>query len=63
MFAAGHQHKYIVCITDAFMKYVLVTSVENKEAETVTKAVFQNGFVNSASQRKSTATAGRSLVE
>ncbi len=32
MLAAGHQHKYILCITDAFTKYVMVTAVENKEA-------------------------------
>jgi len=29
--AAGHQHKYILCITDAFTKYALVTAVESKE--------------------------------
>jgi len=39
----------------------LVTAVENKEAETVAKAIFHNGFVNSASQRRFTLTAGRSL--
>ena len=30
-------------ITDAFTKYAMVTAVENKEAETVAKAI-QNGF-------------------
>jgi hypothetical protein len=35
--ATGHQHKYILCITDTFEKYSLVTAVENKEAETVAK--------------------------
>jgi Integrase core domain len=44
MLAAGHQHKYILCITDAFSKYALVTAVENKEAETVTKAIFNEWF-------------------
>ncbi len=37
MLAAGQQHKYILCITDAFTKYAMVTAVENKEAETVAK--------------------------
>jgi hypothetical protein len=40
MLAAGRQHKYILCITDTFTKYVMVTAVENKEAETVAKAIF-----------------------
>jgi RNase H-like domain found in reverse transcriptase/Integrase zinc binding domain len=61
MLTAGHQHKYILCITDTFTKYAMVTAVENKEAETVAKAIFQNGFVNSASQCKFTLMAGKSL--
>jgi hypothetical protein len=40
MLAAGCQHKYILCITDAFTKYALVTAIKNKEAETVAKAIF-----------------------
>jgi hypothetical protein len=60
MLAAGRQHKYILCITDAFTKYAMVTAVENKEAETVAKAIFQNGFVYSASQRRFTQMAGKS---
>ncbi len=44
MLAAGRQHKYILCITDAFTKYALVTAVENKEAETVAKAIFSEWF-------------------
>jgi hypothetical protein len=44
MLAAGCQHKYILCITDAFTKYALVTAVENKEAETVAKAIFNEWF-------------------
>jgi hypothetical protein len=60
MLATGRQHKYILCITDTFTKYALVTSVESKEAETVDKAIFQNGFVNLASRRRSTPMAERS---
>ncbi len=44
MLAAGRQHKYILCITDAFTKYALVTPMENKEAETVAKAIFNEWF-------------------
>jgi hypothetical protein len=44
MLVAGRQHKYILCITDAFTKYALVTAVENKEAETVAKAIFNEWF-------------------
>jgi hypothetical protein len=40
MLAACCQHKYTLCITDSFTKYALVTAVENKEAETVAKAIF-----------------------
>jgi hypothetical protein len=44
MLAAGRQHKYILCITDAFTKYAMVTAVENKEAEMVAKAIFNDWF-------------------
>jgi hypothetical protein len=44
MLAAGHQHKYILCITDAFTKYALVTTIENKEAETAAEAIFSEWF-------------------
>jgi hypothetical protein len=33
-----------LCITDAFTKYVLVMAVENKEPETVAKAIFSKWF-------------------
>jgi hypothetical protein len=44
MLAAGHQHKYILCITDTFTNYVLVTAMENKEVERVAKAIFSEWF-------------------
>ncbi len=44
MLASGCQHEYILCIIDAFMKYALVTAIENKEAETVSKAIFNEWF-------------------
>jgi hypothetical protein len=44
MLAAGCQHKYILCITDMFMKYTFVTAVENKEAKMVGKAIINKWF-------------------
>jgi hypothetical protein len=44
MLAAGHQHKYLLCITDPFTKYALIPAIENKEAETVAKAIFSEWF-------------------
>jgi hypothetical protein len=44
MLATGRQHKYILCITDTFTKYVLITAVENKEGETVAKAILNKWF-------------------
>jgi len=44
MLAARRQHKYILCVTDAFTKYALVTAIKNKEAETVAKAIFSEWF-------------------
>jgi hypothetical protein len=43
MLAAGRQHKYILCNTDTFTKYALIT-IENKEAETVAKAILSEWF-------------------
>jgi hypothetical protein len=62
MLAAGRQHKYILCVTDTFTKYSLVTAIQNKEAEAVAKAIFLNGFVNLASQCKFTQMAGKMLT-
>jgi hypothetical protein len=59
MLAAGHQHKYILCIKDAFMKYILcitdaftkyILCITDAFMKTVAKAIFPNGFVNSVSQ-------------
>jgi hypothetical protein len=44
LLAARHQHKYVLCETDAFTKYALVTAIENKEGETVAKAIFSKWF-------------------
>jgi hypothetical protein len=44
MLGADHKQAYILCITDAFTRYVVVTSIPNKEAETVARAIFENCF-------------------
>ena len=44
MVDASHKSAYILCITDAFTKYAVVTSIPNKDAQTVAKA--HNGSVN-----------------
>jgi hypothetical protein len=60
MLAAGRQHKYILCITDAFTKYALITAVKNKEM--VAKAIFSEWFCKFGIPAKFTLTAGRSLL-
>jgi hypothetical protein len=35
------QNKYVMVMTDAFTKYVVVTPIENKEAKSVAKALFE----------------------
>jgi hypothetical protein len=35
-----NQKKYILCVTDAFTKYVELVALENKEASTVAEAIF-----------------------
>ncbi len=44
MVAAGWRQKNILCFTDAFIKYAMVMPIENKEGETVTKAVYSEWF-------------------
>ncbi len=62
MLAAGRQHKYILCIMDAFTKYAMVTAVENKEAETMAKAIFNDWFCKFGFLAQIHTTAGRSLL-
>ncbi len=44
MLGTEKKSAYILCITDAFTKYAVVTKVDNKDAETVAKAIFENWF-------------------
>ena len=40
----GRGKKYILCITDAFKKYVELVAIDNKEAATVAEAIFEKLF-------------------
>ena len=39
--ASGSQKKYVLCVTDAFTKYVVLVAIPNKEAPTVAQAIFE----------------------
>ena len=41
---SGSQKKFILCMTDAFTKYVELVPIPNKEAPTVAKAIFEKWF-------------------
>ncbi len=44
MVDASRKSAYILCMTDAFTKYAVVTSIPNKDAQTVAKAIFEQWF-------------------
>jgi len=44
MLGTDKKSAYILCIKDPFMKYAVVTKVDNKDAEMVAKAIFNNWF-------------------
>ncbi len=44
MVDASRKSAYILCITDAFTKYAVVTTIQNKDAQTVAKAIFEQWF-------------------
>jgi hypothetical protein len=44
MLTANSNKKIVLCITDAFTKYAVVTSIQNKSAETVADAIFKEWF-------------------
>ena len=41
---SGRGKKYILCITNAFTKYVELVAIDNKEAATVAEAIFEKWF-------------------
>jgi IS30 family transposase len=44
MLTADSNKKFVLCITDAFTRYAVVTAIANKEAETVADAIFKDWF-------------------
>ncbi len=44
MLTADSNKKFVICITDAFTKYAVVTSIQNKKSETVADAIFKEWF-------------------
>ncbi len=44
MLTANNNKKFVLCITDAFTKYAVVTLMQNKNAETVADAIFKESF-------------------
>jgi hypothetical protein len=44
MLTADSNKKFVVCLTNAFTKYDVVTSIQNKNAETVADAIFKEWF-------------------
>jgi hypothetical protein len=62
MLGTDQKSAYILCITDAFRKYAVVTKVDNKDAETVAKAISTIGFANLAFQHRSTQMVEKNLL-
>jgi hypothetical protein len=44
MLTADGSKKFVLCITNAFTKYSVITSIQNKNAETVADAIFKERF-------------------
>ena len=44
MTGSDRKSKFVLCMTDAFTKYAIVTTIPNKEAETVSQAIFEHWF-------------------
>jgi hypothetical protein len=44
MLTADSKKKCVLCITDAFTKYAVVTAIANKETEMVADAIFKDWF-------------------
>jgi IS30 family transposase len=44
MITADSNKKFVLCITDAFTKYAVVTEIASKDAETVADAIYRDWF-------------------
>ncbi len=45
MITADSNKKFVLCITDAFSKYAVVTAIASKDAETVADAIYRDWFL------------------
>ena len=46
MLTADSNKKFVLCITDAFTKYAVVTAIANKVAETVADAIYKLSLIH-----------------
>jgi transposase InsO family protein len=44
MVDANKKSAYILCITDTFTKYAVITTIYNNDAQTIAKAIFEQWF-------------------
>ncbi len=44
MITADSNKKFVLCISDAFTKYAVVTAIASKDAETVADAIYRDWF-------------------
>jgi hypothetical protein len=44
MITADSNKKFVLCITDAFTNYAVVTAIASKDAETVVDAIYRDWF-------------------
>jgi hypothetical protein len=54
MLTVDSNKKFVLCITDAFTKYAVVTAIANKEAETVADAIYRDWFAKFGIPRRYT---------
>ena len=45
MITADSHKKFVLCITDAFTKYSMVTAIASKDAEMVADAIYRDWFI------------------
>ncbi len=58
---ADSHKKFVLCITDAFTKYAVLTAIASKDAEMVADAIYTIGFQNLGLQPRFTRMAERNL--
>jgi hypothetical protein len=44
MITVDSHKKFVLCITDAFTKYAVVTAIASKDAETIANAIYRDWF-------------------